>query len=170
MPLKRTPIPSWDELFMRHAYLIATKSKDERTQIGAVIVKDNRVISEGYNGIPQRVLDNVSARQERPEKYFWFEHAERNSVFGCARHGISSAGATIYTQGIPCADCSRAVIQAGIREVVVHSRWEKQFNVDKWKENAIRSKKMFEEAGLRVRSIDTRLGIKGYCDGRVIKV
>src|SRR5438045_6573381 len=106
-------IPSWDEYFMRHVYLVASKSKDTRTKIGAVIVRDKRIISEGYNGICQGVYDHIESRYVKPKKYFFFEHGERNAVYGCARHGIATLGAKIYTQGIPCADCARAVIQAG---------------------------------------------------------
>lgn len=166
-------IPSWDELFMRAAYEISHKSKDKRTKIGAVLVRENIALVHGYNGLPRKCNDNISTRQERPEKYFWFEHAERNAVYACARFGIRAEGATMFTQGIPCADCARAVIQSGIKEVVIHKQWhENDFWVrqDKWTESVARSKQMFNEAGVSLRVFDGVLGRVGMVDGKVIKV
>jgi len=167
------PNPSWDELFMRHAYLIATKSKDQRTKIGAVLVRDRHVISEGYNGLPAGVCDCKPERQERPEKYFWFEHAERNSIFVCARYGHKTEGAMMYTQGVPCADCTRAVIQAGVKEIVVHKQWENfenEFYWEKWIESCKRSNQMLEEAGVTVRRFDGVLKLDGMLDGKIISI
>ena len=172
-PVNDLKIPSWDELFMRHAYLISSKSKDTRTKIGAVLIRDKRVISEGYNGIPIGVCDCKSERFERPEKYFWFEHAERNSVYACARYGIASQGTIMYTQGVPCADCARACIQAGIKEVVVHKQWqeyENKFNWEKWIDSTKRSTAMLEEAGISVRVFDMTLGLQSMLDGKVVDV
>lgn len=164
-------IPSWDELFMLHAYLISSKSKDTRTKVGAVLIRDKSIISEGYNGIVNGVLDEKSERFERPEKYFWFEHAERNSVYHCARHGIATEGVVMYTQGIPCSDCARAVVRAGIKEVVVHEEWQKLFiDNKKWEESIRRSKIMFEEAGIKVRVFSKYLGVKSLLDGNIVEV
>lgn len=166
-------IPSWDELFMRAAYEIARKSKDKRTKIGAVIVRDNIALVHGYNGLPRKCNDNCPERQERPEKYFWFEHSERNAVYACARFGIRSEGATMFTQGIPCADCARAIIQSGIKEVVIHKQWhENDFWVrqEKWTESVIRSKQMFLEAGVSLRAFDGILNTQGLVDGKVISL
>ena len=78
-------IDNWDELFLRHVYLIGSKSKDKSTQIGAVLVSDGGIISEGYNGICRRVNDTLPARNIRPDKYNWYEHGERNSIYNAAR-------------------------------------------------------------------------------------
>jgi dCMP deaminase len=167
------PIPTWDEFFMRHTYLVATKSKDLKTKIGAVLVRDQHVISEGYNGICRKVVDTVPTRLERPEKYLWFEHAERNSVFTCARHGISTLGSVMFTQGIPCSDCARAVIQAGVVEVVVHQQWEDRSGLKenpKWTQSCATSVEMFNEAGVKLRYFDMELGTQGQCDGKVFNV
>lgn len=167
------PIPSWDELFMRHAYLISSKSKDNRTKIGAVLVKDKRVISEGYNGLPMGVCDCKEERYQRPEKYFFFEHAERNSIYSCARVGVSTVGSVMYTQGVPCADCARACIQAGVTTIVVHKQWEdfeKMYYRDKWEESMKRSNAMFDEVGILVRRFDGPLGVVTMMDGKVIKL
>ncbi len=164
--------PSWDELFMRHAYLISSKSKDPRTKIGAVLVRDRRVISEGYNGLPMGVCDHFfPERDERPEKYFWYEHAERNSVYVCARFGHKTEGSIIFTQGVPCSDCTRAIIQAGIVEVVVHTQWEnyeQQFYREKWLESGKRSNQMLKEAEIPVRRFDGVLNVTSLMDGKII--
>lgn len=131
---------------MSMAYLVSMKSKDPRTKIGSIIVgPDNEVVSIGYNGICRGVCDNIPMRDERPDKYFYYEHSERNSLYNAARIGVSTKGCKIYTQGIPCADCARGIIQSGIVEVIVHKGWNDK-NGQKWIESAKFSKKMFVEA------------------------
>ena len=77
---------NWDTLFMSMVYLVAMKSKDDSTHLGAVIVsQDNEIRSFGYNGLARGINDDVVERQERPEKYFWFEHAERNAIYNAGR-------------------------------------------------------------------------------------
>jgi len=164
---------SWDELFMRHVYLIASKSKDSSSKIGAVIVRDNAIISEGYNGLPRGVNDDVSVRGDKPEKYYWYEHAERNSIFHCARNGIATKDTTLYSMGCPCSDCTRAIIQSGIKEVVIHSQWEDiGFNnsVDKWSESTARSADMFMESSVSVKVFDKVLGVKTMVSGKIYNV
>lgn len=165
--------PSWDELFMRHVYLIASKSKDKFTKIGSILIKNNRIISEGYNGICSMVNDNVVERNERPEKYFWYEHSERNCIYSAARFGISTLDSVLYTNSTPCADCSRAIIQSGITEIVIHKQWkdsELQLNRDKWSESANRSVVMLQEAKVKLRIFDKFLNILVFLDGKVIYV
>jgi len=142
--------PSWEDYFMTMAYLVASRSKDESTHIGAVIVgHDNEVISTGYNSFPRRIVDTVPERQERPEKYFWFEHAERNAIYNAARIGVSTLETTMYTNGLPCMDCARAVIQAGISTVVIDSDWMDDVS-EKWKEHHLRTMTLFREAHIEV--------------------
>jgi len=111
----------WDQYFLDIANVVKTKSKDIHTQIGVVIVnEDHTIISTGYNSFPRGINDNVPERQERPEKYFWFEHAERNAIYNAARTGVSTLGCTMYmTCGESCTDCARAIINAGITTVVL---------------------------------------------------
>lgn len=151
---------SWDEYFMMLTYAVAMKSKDKSTKIGAIIVgPDNEVRSMGYNSFPRGINDNLEKRQERPEKYFYFEHAERNAIYNAARMGTSLNGCRMYTQGMPCADCARAVIQSGIKEVIVHKKWNDE-NLDKWAESAEKSINMFNEAKILVR----------IWDGKILKI
>jgi len=147
----------WDDYFMTMVYLVAMRSKDESTHVGAVIVGPGKEIrSTGYNSFPRHINDHVPERQERPEKYYWFSHAERNSVYHAARVGIPVEGCIMYTNGIPCTDCAFAVIQAGIAEVVVDKKWVNPER-DKWDETAKRTKIMFDEAGVKLRFWDGEL-------------
>ena len=83
-------MPSWDEYFLTLCDAVALKSKDRSTKLGCVIVGvGHEVRSTGYNGFPRGVNDNVDARHQRPEKYKWTEHAERNAIYNAARCGVS---------------------------------------------------------------------------------
>ena len=138
------------EYFYNIAEEVKKESKDKNTQIGAVIVgKDKEIVSTGYNSFPRGIDDEKDERQEKPEKYFWFEHAERNAIYNAARIGVSTKDCTMYlTCGIPCADCARGIINAGISRIYVmegggaHSQ--------KWLESGERSKQMFKEAGVKI--------------------
>jgi len=142
----------WDDYFMTMVYLVAMKSKDESTHIGAVIVgPDNEIRSTGYNGLPRGMNDNIKERQERPKKYFFFEHSERNSIYNVGLWGGGSLkGCRMYTNGVPCADCARGIIQVGIKEVIVDKWWDSR-NAKKWEESALISLEMFNERGVSVR-------------------
>jgi dCMP deaminase len=143
---------NWDEYFINIAEQVKLKSKDIRTQIGVVLVgKNNEIVSTGYNSFPRGINDTIDDRQEKPEKYYWFEHAERNAIYNAARIGVSTKGCRMYcTCGVPCADCAIAIIQCGIREV-----WVKQMpvlnNPEKWIESTKRSLQMFEEAKVKIK-------------------
>ena len=90
---------NWDEYFINIAEQVKLKSKDKNTQIGVVIVgKDNSIVSTGYNSFPRGIDDNIDERQEKPEKYFWFEHAERNAIYNAARIGVSTLGTTLESK------------------------------------------------------------------------
>jgi dCMP deaminase len=142
---------NWKEYFRNIAHQVKLKSKDEKTQIGAVIVgEDNEIVSTGYNSFPRGIRDDISERQERPEKYFWFEHAERNAIYNAARIGVSTKGTTMYlTCGIPCADCCRGIINAGITTIVCEVG-EAGAKGPKWEESGKRSLQMFNEAGVKI--------------------
>ena len=142
---------NWNEYFINIAHQVKLKSKDQKTQIGVVIVgKDNEIVSTGYNSFPRGINDDVQERQERPEKYYWFEHAERNAIYNAARIGVSTLGTTMYmTCDISCADCARAIINAGISNVVF-SKTDKPWR-EEWKQSAERSIQMFKEAGIDVK-------------------
>jgi len=145
---------NWDEYFINIAEQVKLKSKDKKTQIGVVVVgKYNEIVSTGYNSFARGINDDIDERQERPEKYFWFEHAERNAIYNAARIGVSTLGTTMYmTCGMSCSDCARAIINSGISKIVL--RKGKGAKGDKWNESSIRSMKMFEESGVIVEYYD----------------
>ena len=140
----------WVQYFRELAHTVKKKSKDKNTQIGAVIVgTDKEIVSTGYNSFPRGINDEVSERQERPEKYHWFEHGERNAIYNAARIGVSTKGTTMYLScGIPCSDCARGIINAGIVRILCE-RAGGATGI-KWVESAERSWDMFEEAGVKV--------------------
>lgn len=106
---------SWVTYFRELAKTVATKSKDPHTHIGAVIVgMDKEIVSTGYNSFPRGMNDDVQERYERPEKYFWMEHAERNAIYNAARIGVSTKGCTLFLDHwFPCVECARAIINSG---------------------------------------------------------
>ncbi len=139
---------SWDQYFLTMAYLAAMRSKDQSTHCGSVIVDEmNNVVATGYNSFVRGIDDDVPARQERPGKYMWFEHGERNAVYSAAMRGCTLKGCKIYVTGVPCADCARAIIQSGIKEVIVDAREE--FG-EEWNESCQVTVTMFEEAGVKL--------------------
>jgi len=141
----------WIKYFLGIAEQVKLKSKDQSTQIGAVIVgKDNEIRSTGYNSFPRGLDDYKPERQERPEKYYWFEHAERNAIYNAARMGTPLDGTTIYlTSGLPCADCARAIINSGIKTVYCKSVCTTK-NKDKWVESQSKALEMLKECGVEV--------------------
>ena len=111
---------NWKEYYINIAEEVKRKSKDEKTKIGVVLVgEDGEIVSTGYNSFPRGINDNIPERQERPEKYYWFAHAELNCIVNAARIGVSTKNTTMYmTCSCPCADCARAIINAGVRKIV----------------------------------------------------
>ena len=136
---------------MNIAEQVKLKSKDKSTQIGAVIVGvDNEVLSTGYNSFPRGLDDTIDERQERPEKYFWFEHAERNAIYNAARIGVSLKNSTIYlTSGLPCMDCARGIVNSGVKIVWCKTECTTK-NKEKWVESQMKSQQLLNECGVQV--------------------
>ena len=144
-------ITTWDEKFIKLCNLIASWSKDRSTKVGAVIVNGrNKLVSVGYNGFPIGFDDNVDQRHERPQKYEYTEHAERNAIYSAAELGVSVKGCTMYLCWFPCPDCARAIIQSGISKLVC-----KSFDVQdpKWGDGFLKSKEMLVECGVELKFI-----------------
>jgi dCMP deaminase len=151
---KRSNYISWDEYFMGIALLAARRSKDPSTQVGACIVnQQNKILSVGYNGMPIGCSDDVFPWEREGEaldtKYPYVCHAELNAILN--NIGFSLADCKIYVPLFPCNECSKAIIQSGIREVIYIS--------DKYAEtDSVRaSKKMMEHAGVQYRTLETSL-------------
>lgn len=126
------PLPrsSWAEIYMSHCYMLGYKSPDRSTKVGCVITtEDNVHVASGYNGLP-RGIDDDDRFHVRPDKYFYFEHAERNAIYNGARTGARMDLAhTLYITWLPCSDCARAIVQATkIQRVIVHRQGQDAFN------------------------------------------
>jgi dCMP deaminase len=141
---------NWKEYFRGITHQIKLKSKDKYTQIGAVVVgSNNQIVSTGYNSFPRGINDLIDERQERPEKYYWFSHAETNAIVNSALNGVSTKGCTMYMScGIPCSDCARNIINAGIIKIVCERSGGAVGY--KWDEHSKRSWEMFTEAGVLI--------------------
>jgi dCMP deaminase len=143
---KRQDYISWDEYFMGVAMLSAMRSKDPNTQVGACIVsQDNKILSMGYNGFPIGCSDEefpwAREGEDIDNKYFYTTHSELNAILNY--RGGSLEGAKLYVTLFPCNECSKAIIQAGIRTVV--------YDNDKYADTpSVRaSKRMMDAAGVR---------------------
>lgn len=155
---------NWHEYFFKLADLASEKSKDPSTKVGAVIVgPDNEIRSTGFNGFPRGVDETLASRWERPEKYQWVEHAERNAIYNAARVGIPTKGCTMYVQWVPwlCVNCSRAVIQAGITTIIGRDR-EFVGKGKSWDEELRIGKEMLLEAGVELLSVPDIGSIKRH--------
>lgn len=141
---------NWDEYLMKIAQLVATKSKDPSTKAGCVIVgPNNEIRSTGFNGFPRRIDETDPKRWERPTKYQFAEHAERNAIYNAARHGAALDGCIAYITGDPCADCARGLIQAGIQVIVIPKDNPFRQRAD-WAESCGNAQAMLKEAGVTV--------------------
>lgn len=146
---------NWHKRFLDLAHLYSTWSKDESTKVGAVIIQDGRQLSFGYNG-PPRGIDDSTVPTTRPEKYAYFEHAERNSIYNAAYHGIPIKDSSIYIYTNPnnvflCPDCARAIIQSGIDFVIMNK--QKDIRAD-WTTHRDATLRLFDEAKVRLEEID----------------
>lgn len=142
--MKRENYISWDEYFMGVAMLAARRSKDPNTQVGACIVsQDNIIISTGYNGMPMGCSDDEYSweREGDDTKYPYVVHAELNAILNAS--GRDLRGSKLYVALFPCNECAKAIIQAGIREVLYLS----DKYADTW--STIASKRMMDSAGVR---------------------
>jgi dCMP deaminase len=143
----------WIHRFTDMANKIASWSKDS-TKVGCVVVDDQcDILATGYNGYPRGVDDTVEIRKQRPAKYLFTAHAEANAVFAAARRGVKLEGSTLFLSNlyphttIPCAECAKAIVQAGIKRVVCElphvrtEQWEDHFKV---------TSEIFRESGVDV--------------------
>ena len=148
--MKRDDHLSWDEYFMGIASLSALRSKDPSTQVGACIVnEEKRILSMGYNGMPHHCHDDEYP-WERGEgldsKYLYVCHAELNAILNCNTSSVR--GCTVYVTLFPCNECTKAIIQSGIKEIV--------YMCDKYAdtESVIASKRMFDVARVKYRQYE----------------
>ena|SRR4030067_114894 len=123
--------PSWDEYFMELAEVVKKRADCTRRKVGALIVKDFRIISTGYNGTPHKVKNCseggcVRCKRRDNKEINWYEyeesciciHAEQNAIIQAAYQGISTKGATLYSTTNPCSSCAKMLINSGIAKVI----------------------------------------------------
>jgi dCMP deaminase len=143
--------PSWDEYFLEVAKLVAKRATCLRRSVGAVIVKDKRILATGYNGAPaglKHCADVGCIRQrlkipsgERHELCRAL-HAEQNALIQASLYGISVKGSTIYATCQPCVICAKMLINAGIKEIVIVEGYPDKMALDFLKEAKIKIKKI----------------------------
>jgi dCMP deaminase len=118
--------PTWDQYFLQLARQAATRSTCLRRQVGAVLVRDRRVLATGYNGAPRGVAhclevgclrDELGIPSGERQELCRAIHAEQNALIQAAVHGVAVEGATLYTTLQPCILCAKMLINAGVREI-----------------------------------------------------
>ncbi|MCH4221043.1 MAG: cytidine/deoxycytidylate deaminase family protein [Eggerthellaceae bacterium] len=141
--------PSWDEYFMTLADEVATRTTCLRRAVGAVVVKDRRILATGYNGVPsglRHCAETGCMRQElnipsgQRHEMCRGLHAEQNAIIQAARYGINIAGASIYITTQPCVVCAKMLINAGIIEVIYKNPY-----------NDALAQELIAESGMRMR-------------------
>ena len=142
--------PSWEEYFMDITHLVAKRATCLRRQVGAVLVKDKKILATGYNGAPSRLehcLDIGCLREkqgipsgERHELCRGL-HAEQNAIIQAAYHGVGICGATLYCTNHPCIICSKMIINAGIEKVVYEDGYADTLAKEMLKESGIKIEK-----------------------------
>lgn len=145
--------PTWDEVFMAQTQIASKRSTCLRRKVGALLVKDNRVIATGYNASPSGIThcnDKGSClRQElnvpsgQNYELCFAVHAEENALLQCAKYGPSTIGSTFYTTVLPCSRCTQSIINAGIQEVVSMGYYPDKLNL-----------KMLNEANIKLRDFE----------------
>ncbi len=118
---------TWDEYFMKIALIVRERSTCFHRKVGAVIVKDNRILATGYNQPPSKfphcdqigcIRDELGIKSGQNQEICYGLHAEQNALMQAAKFGIATDGATIYVTHKPCSVCARLIINAGIKRVV----------------------------------------------------
>ena len=140
-------ISEWDCRFLRIANEIQSWSKDPSTKCGCVLVKDRRILSTGYNGLPANLSDSLDRYQNREFKLATIIHAEKNAIFNAAKNGSTTEGATAYVTFPPCSQCASALIQAGVVEIICP---DPASAPDRWRENFKLASDILYEAGVKV--------------------
>ena len=149
---ERSNRPSWEAYFMDITSLVARRSTCLRRSVGAIIVKDKRILSTGYNGAPTGIkhcLETGCLREKlniaSGEKHELCRgiHAEQNAIIQAAYHGVTIKGASLFCTNLPCSICAKMIINAGIRSIFYASGYADSM-----------SEEMLKEAGIDVIKID----------------
>ena len=131
----------FDDKYLEMARVWASNSYCKRRQVGALIVKDRMIISDGYNGTPSG-FENICEDENGATKPYVL-HAEANAITKVAKSGNSSQGATLYVTASPCLECAKLIIQAGIKRVVYRDEYRLSDGID-----------LLSRAGIEVEKVD----------------
>lgn len=143
--------PSWDEYFMEIVELIKTRSTCMRRKVGAVIVKDKRILTTGYNGAPTGCLhceevgclrNELNVPSGERHELCRASHAEQNAIVQAAMHGISINNSTLYVTIQPCVICTKLAINAGVKRIVYKGEYPDELSMKLLKESGIEVLKM----------------------------
>ena len=138
--------PSWDEYFMEITEVVATRSTCVRRRVGAIIVKDKRILATGYNGAPSGlshcgesgcIREKLNIPSGERHELCRGLHAEQNAIIQCAVHGINMQGATLYSTTQPCVLCSKMLINAGVTRIVFRGAYPDELSLKLLKEAGI---------------------------------
>lgn len=138
----------WDRRYLELAKLVSTWSKDPSTKVGAVLVRDNKVVGTGYNGFPRHVNDYQERYDDRDTKYKFVVHAELNAIL---QAGDKADGATLYVYPgfdppYVCSGCAKAVIQSGVSTIVSYRSTIDEDRRIRWKDELYAANQMIQEA------------------------
>ncbi|MBI5804464.1 cytidine/deoxycytidylate deaminase family protein [candidate division TA06 bacterium] len=140
--------PSWDRYFMEIALLVSSRTTCLRRQVGAVIVKDKRLLSTGYNGAPVGLKhcaelgclrQKLGVKSGEKHELCRAIHAEQNAIIQAATFGVPLQGASIYITHFPCVLCSKMIINAGIKRIVYSQGYPDQMSQDILKEAKLKT-------------------------------
>lgn len=129
--------PSWDEYFMKLANEVATRTTCLRRAVGCVIVKDNRILATGYNGVPSGLRhcaetgclrEKLGVPSGQRHEICRGLHAEQNAIIQAAKYGINIDGSTIYVNTQPCIVCAKMIINSGIKEIVYQNPYDDELS------------------------------------------
>lgn len=149
---------NWDDYFLSMVFTVLRKSKDRSTQVGAVIVNEhNEIVNTGFNGFPRGIDDDNPKYHERPLKYDYTEHAERNAIYQAAAGRGGTRGCRMYLGFNPnkaiCTGCARGLIQSGIVEVIGPEVIKFQGKGEQWTKDCLTAWHMLKEAGVKLRTV-----------------
>ncbi len=139
--------PNWDEYFMKIAHLVSERSTCLRRKVGAVLVKDKRILATGYNGAPRGIThcevsgclrEKLGVPSGERHELCRGLHAEQNVLLQAALHGVSTKGASLYITVTPCLICAKMLINAGIAEIVFEGDYPDKMARDFLREAEVR--------------------------------
>ena len=147
-----------NRIYLRHAYETAMHySQDPNTQVGAILVHDELgIVSTGANRLCNRIKETPD-KLEYPQKTLYMEHAERNAIFLAAERGASTKNLIMYCPWFACVECSKAIIQSGIKKVVGHKEIH-DITPKRWKESIEQGHNLLREAGIELELWSGKIG------------